>query len=168
MWYAMQTYTGKEKQIQNLIEKIVPAGCYSGCHIISYESKRRYGGSWHREKKPMFPGYLFIVAEDPWELVQHLKKIPEMTRLVRAGEYILPLAETEERFVRRLCGDKSLVPISVGVQEGDKIIVKEGPLRGMESYIKKMDRHKRKAYIEVELLGEVRQVAIGLEIVEKK
>ncbi|MEG2506006.1 MAG: KOW motif-containing protein, partial [Carnobacterium sp.] len=60
-----------------------------------------------------------------------------------------------------------VVDMSVGYIIGDKIIVRDGPLKGKEGSIKKIDRHKRIAFIEVEFLGEVRETKVGLEIITK-
>jgi transcriptional antiterminator NusG len=55
----------------------------------------------------------------------------------------------------------------VGVIEGDRIIVTKGPLQGFESLIKKIDRHKRKATIEITLMGLPLAVDVGLEVISK-
>ena len=34
----------------------------------------------------LFPGYLFVISENPEELYQALKRIPRMTRILGAGE----------------------------------------------------------------------------------
>ena len=67
----------------------------------------------------------------------------------------------------RLCDDDRYVESSSGIIIGDSVYIKEGPLKGYESIIRKIDRHKRKAIIELEFMGAVRQVAVALEIVEK-
>ena len=38
---------------------------------------------------------------------------------------------------------------------------------GMEGMIKKIDRHKRKAWLEVPMFGRVQTVQVGVEIVAK-
>ena len=50
----------------------------------------------------------------------------------------------------------------------DKVIVQEGPLKGMESAICKIDRHKRRAWLELFMFGRKQSVEIGIEILEKK
>ena len=45
--------------------------------------------------------------------------------------------------------------------------MREGPLVGMEGMIKRIDRHKRMAVLEVELFNRISEVKVGLEIVEK-
>ena len=43
----------------------------------------------------------------------------------------------------------------------------DGPLQGKEGLIKKIDRHKRKAYLELPMFGRMQTVQVGLEIVAK-
>lgn len=57
---------------------------------------------------------------------------------------------------------------SSGVMEGDEIVILNGPLMNQTGLIKKLDRHKRLAYLEIEILGRVKTVKVGLEIVRKK
>ena len=58
---------------------------------------------------------------------------------------------------------------STGNMVDGKFEIYEGPLRDVEKHgmIKKVDRHRRLADLEVRLLGEARQVQVTLEIVKK-
>ena len=116
----------------------------------------------------MFPGYLFIESDEVEELFHELRKIPELTKLLGYGQDIVAISKEEEDFLRKITGGEETVEISYGFKDGDRIVIKEGCLVGMESIIRKIDRHKRKAYIDVNLLGVTRQVEIGLELVEKQ
>jgi transcriptional antiterminator NusG len=57
--------------------------------------------------------------------------------------------------------------MSKGIVVGDKIKVTEGALVGSESLIKKINRHKMEAMIQVKLMGDYRDVVVGLEVIEK-
>ena len=57
--------------------------------------------------------------------------------------------------------------ISTGYKEGDRVVITEGPLVGLESRIKKVNRTRRTALLEVNLLGEVREITIGLRVLNK-
>ena len=63
---------------------------------------------------------------------------------------------------------ESATPVSsIGVIEGDTVHIFEGSLQGMEGLIRKIDRHKRMAYLEVEMFGRMVEMRAGLEIIEK-
>jgi len=60
------------------------------------------------------------------------------------------------------------------ILQADKLFVRtgseritSGPLVGMESRIKKINRHKREALVEMEVMGAVREVRVMLEVVGK-
>ena len=116
----------------------------------------------------MFPGYLFVITDDPDALKPHLRQCPEMSRILGIDGKPVPLLPHEELFLKTLTNDGDTVDMSVGVKVGDRIIVNEGFLQGRESCIRKIDRHKRKAWIEVDLLGETRLAEVGLEVIAKK
>lgn len=91
-----------------------------------------------------------------------------MTKVLQAENAWLPLYAEEENFLKRLMGEERVVRLSKGYIEGDKVIIKEGPIQGLEGMIRKIDRHKRIAIIEVELFMRKVEVSIGLGIVEKR
>ncbi|MFR3950420.1 MAG: hypothetical protein ACLTZM_27535 [Ruminococcus sp.] len=43
----------------------------------------------------------------------------------------------------------------------------QGPLTGMEGSIRRIDRHKRIAHLEIEMFGRTVEMKVGLEIIEK-
>jgi transcriptional antiterminator NusG len=57
---------------------------------------------------------------------------------------------------------------SGGFVVGDMVQVTSGALMGMESRIKKINRHNREAVVEMRIMGAVREVSLMLEIVEKR
>ena len=112
----------------------------------------------------MFPGYIFLVTDRVEDVFFALKKVPRLTKLLRPDQKMTPLAKEEAEVLDRLSGGEGLVKMSFGVKEGDRIRVTKGCLTGMESRIIKVDRHKRKAMIEIEMFGEKRTAEVGLEV----
>ncbi|MBR1892448.1 MAG: hypothetical protein IJ815_02810 [Lachnospiraceae bacterium] len=52
--------------------------------------------------------------------------------------------------------------------ENGKLKVIDGPLKGFEKYIVKIDRYKRKAWLKIKLFGEERRFNLSLSVIEKK
>ena len=167
MWYVIQVKTGREELVKQLIESVVKPDLYEDCLIIYYKTKRKRNQEWKIEQKKAFPGYLFMITDNIEAMRQHLGQIPEMTRILGYDGEIVPLSEEETSFIQRLAGGKECIEMSLGIQIGDQIIVSSGPLKGMESTIRKIDRHKRIAIIELKMLGNIREVTVGLEIIRK-
>ena len=128
---------------------------------------KRYEGAWHKERRILFPGYLFVITEEIKELAAELNKITGFTKVLGDKDFLMPLSDAEVNLLKRLGGDEQIVEMSIGVIEHDKIIINEGPMQGLEGFIRKIDRHKRLARIEIEMFGQVVEAQVGVEIVSK-
>lgn len=168
MWYAIQVATGKEETVTEMCEKLINKETYTDIFIIRFDRAKRYYGIWHKEKKVMFPGYIFIDTDNPLILYEELKKVPELTKILgRDKDEFIAIEPGKEAMFRKMVNEDYEIPISTGIIVGDKIIVREGPLVGMEAYIKKIDRHKRIAVLNAQMFEQSVDVRVGLEIVEK-
>ena len=67
-----------------------------------------------------------------------------------------------------MIGEDYIAQESIGVIEGDQIIVERGPLKGLEGSIIKINRHKRIAIIRADFMGGPREIKVGLEIIDKR
>lgn len=169
MYYVIWTLTGKENIVRDEILAQIGAEYNNRIHILTRERKQKYRGEWQKRKEKLFPGYLFmdLDATQVEPVREVLRRATEHAKVLKTGDELYPIHVQEEQLLRRLTGDTTNVEVSVGVIEGDKIVVREGPLVGMEGMIKRIDRHKRMAVLEVELFNRISEVKVGLEIVEK-
>lgn len=167
MWYVVQVRTGTEENIRQQCEKKIDGKVLEHCFIPYYEEQRRIRGEWTTLRKVLFPGYIFVVTDKIEELYKGLKMIIGLTKLLGTGQEIVPLTPDEEKFLRKFGGDVHVVSMSEGVIEQSQVRVVSGPLLGMEGYIRKIDRHKRKAWLELDLFGRKQTIQVGLEVVEK-
>ncbi len=167
MWYVVQVRTGSEESIRRQCEKNIDREIMELCFIPCYEEQRHIRGEWVTLKKILFPGYLFVVTEKLEELYENLKIIIGLTKLLGTGREIVPLTEEEQKFLQKFGGEEQVVVMSEGIIEQSQVKVTSGPLMGMEGYIRKIDRHKRKAWLELELFGRKQTVQVGLEVVSK-
>lgn len=168
MWYVVQVTAGKEEQILSMIKKYGVQKCLKECFAPRYEHKRKYLGQWRQEEAVLFPGYIFVISNQVEELYQSLKRIPELTKLLGVGEKWTPMTKEDIEIVETLSGNERIVRFSEGYIAGDRVIITKGPLQGMEATIKKIDRHKRKAYLGIPMFGRVLNAQVGLEIVRRE
>ena len=155
MWYVIQVRAGAEENIRQQCEKRIESSVMERCFIPCYEEQRHIQGKWMNQKRVLFPGYVFAVTDQPEELFLRLKKVIGLTKLLGVGDTIVPLTEEEIEFLLAFGGKEQIVEMSCGVIEGDRVKVLSGPLCGKEGLIRKIDRHKRKAYLDVEMFGRV-------------
>lgn len=167
MWYVIQVRTGTEKEIVKQCQTVISQEILEKSFLPYFEEMKRYQGSWHREKKLLFPGYVFLVSKDSKELYQELKKVIGLTKLLKTGEQVIALTEAEVEFLLKFGGEEQLVEMSIGFVEKDKIVIIDGPLKGMEGSIRKIDRHRREACLALKMFGRILDTKVGLEIIRK-
>jgi len=168
MWYAAQVGTGRENSVMTHCKKLLKEEIYLDCFVPRCEVQKKYQGDWHMEKKMLFPGYVFFESEQIEELYLGLKVVPELTKMLAMGHELVSLYPHEVAFFEKFCGKNRVVEVSEGYLSGDKVIVTDGPMVGFEGYIKRIDRHKRIAYLEVEFFGRKTETRVGLEVVRKE
>ncbi len=194
-WYVIQTRTGHEDQVREICDDRLDKRGVNKVFVPKIELKKKYHGEWQMVKKPMYPGYIFIAVDEKTAgeerkedflkiekaqrgvnatgqtttdlLFMDLKKIPHLTKIVGTGRIAVALDESDVNRIRTFIGDGDLAELSTGIIEGDKVQIFGGALKGKEALIKKIDRHKRIAKVETELLGEKRVIEVGLEIILK-
>ena len=167
-WYIVFVLGGKEEIIRDFFIK----EGYDA-FLPKQEVLYRKQGKFHIEEKLMFPNYIFIESElDHIEFNNNLQKLKKrksgiIKELKFDNEGTSALQEDEQELIEKLIGRKKVMSHSIGYIEGDRIIVTEGPLKGMESHIVHINRHKRRAEIEVPMLGQMIRMNVSLEIVKK-
>ncbi len=171
MTYAIQVLGGEEDATISLCKVIIEkenTDILSDIFYPEIENKKKFHGKWHVVKKKMFPGYIFIETDDVEKLWCNLRDVPKLTKLIGAGTYPIALSPDEVSFLTKTTGDDHVAEVSVGFIEGDKLVVTEGPLQGQEGLVKKIDRHKRQALLEIDMFGRPVSMTMGLEVVEKR
>lgn len=167
MWYVVQVFTGTEEKTRLQCQNSISSDVIEDCFIPYYEEKKHIRGEWVIQKKILFPGYLFFITTEIEKLYRELQYIQGLTKLLKTGEDVVSLTEEEVNFLISFGGKEQIVPLSEGIIVNSKVKVLSGPLVGREGYIRKIDRHKRKALLEIAMFGRMLKVQMGLEIVEK-
>ncbi len=167
MWYVIQVTTGKEEEIRLLIEREA-RGLYEKCFYIKRERIWRRDGECIVHVETMFPGYLFVITDQPKELYWRLKEIPQFTKLLRTeDEMFLSVADDEREFLENLLGgnEEDTVRLSkVKLDEEKEIISAEGPLEHYVGNIVKKKIRLRYVMIDVVLFGKKRTVLVGIDV----
>ena len=169
MWYVVQTVGGQEKHVLDLINKLVDEELIQESFIPQYEVKKRIQGVWKMRTEVLLPGYIFVITDHPGKLREALRSVPKFTRLLGNNDVFTPLDDQEAAFINAFTQPgHRVVELSNGGMEGDEIVFLDGAVMNEKGLIKKLDRHKRLAYLEMEILGRMKTIKVGLEIVRKK
>ncbi len=183
MWYAIETGSGREEYVRRQISQAMRDQSYDACRVLYSAQKKRYQGQWHDKKERFLPGYLFWVTKDEevWNADFRMIRIDDILKIFggyhcREGNLqdilerectICPVKREEEEVLVRLTRGKSEIGMSYGVIRNGELQICDGVLMGLESRVRKIDRHKRKGFITISLHGRETMADIGLEITEK-
>ena len=170
-WYVLFVQTGRERKIEHFLKKQFNSDvCIPFIPLQKVLFKR--SGTVKKEMRILFPGYVFIESELSGQQFLNVissaaKRQSDMICVLKYSDTEIAMKESERQMLLGLCNNDHCIESSYGIIEGDKIHIIDGALKGMESIVKKVNRHKRQALIEIEIMGDVRLVSVGLEIVDK-
>lgn len=166
MWYVIQVIAGQEHAIADLLERVIPQAMLEECFFPQYETEMKVRGTWVPCKKPMFPGYIIAVTDQPDALARELRRIPQFARVLSMGDVFVPLAAEEVALIGGFSSKGNrVVPMSHAIKDGDRVVVTSGPLVGCEGLIKQLNRSKSVAFLETEICGQKVAVRVGLSVV---
>ena len=148
-----------------MINEYVDPALYTRC-AIPYKLKRHYhGGSSEIVKMTLFPSYIFVETETIQNFVQSIKWLPGFNVILHTDDFYCPIYKHEEYILTKLLNDHDIIDISEGYMVGDKVFVTSGPLFGQEGHIKKVNRRKGIAILEMNLFNRTTEVCLGLELI---
>jgi transcriptional antiterminator NusG len=140
-------------------------------HFPKRELEIRRAGRVSRELTPIFPGYLFLDMEDEDNILQWkdvLRKTHGFFRFLPRNDAILPLQGRDLETILHFIGSiNEIVGVSkVVFDENARIVVKEGPLLGLEGSIIRVDRRKHRAKVQFDLYDKAFTIDLAFEVME--
>lgn len=133
------------------------------------EIKIRRRGKTLKEVRPLFPGYVFLEAEEIDErLFREVRRLPGFIRFLEENTRIIPLLGQDLDLIRRLLSFGEIVRESkVTFDKNKRIVVVSGPLEGMEGRIVRVDKRKGRAKVRLDLYAESFLVDLGFELINE-
>ncbi len=155
-WYALHTRSHFEKKVydglcRKSIEAFLPR--------IEVMSRRR-----DRRKTilvPMLPGYVFVLSDLDPERHLEILKTAGVVRMVGARSKPIPAREEEISSLMILDGTNRTVQSRDFMKKGDRVMIMEGPLKGLVGFYLRHKGQSDKVVVSLELLQ--RSLAIEIE-----
>lgn len=166
-WFIFYVQSGKEIFLRDMINSRGDLEAF----IPMMERKYKIKGVFQIIVKPMFPGYIFLKTNENQSFIEQLfqeyrMKLKGFKKLLKHDEEgTIVLYQEEIRFLDEILDEECILRMSRGVIRNNIIIIEEGPLKGLEKNIKKIDRHTCLAKLYVQILH--KEVITGLEITSK-
>lgn len=125
--------------------------------------------SLKKEDLPVFPGYVFLeTGELEKELYWHLRTTAGFYRFLPENTSPKPLEGRDLALIKHFVSFGEVAgPSKVTFDDNDRIVVKEGPLKGLEGRIIKVDKRKGRVKVKLDLYDECFPVDLSYELIQK-
>lgn len=129
------------------------------------QEKRK--GKWEQREQILFPGYVFLYAEEEIDF-ELIKRIPGFYKVLNYESGPRELQGTDYEYSMWIYRHHGHIEISKVFTVGRTVKVIDGPLLDGFGTIVKLDKHKRRIWVDFEFDGKVRTVTLSAECVEIK
>lgn len=119
-------------------------------------------GAWHERERVMIPGYVFVQMTLSLWSYYRVTQIPCALRILPGNGEYHPVPERQMEWILEMTQGGAAWGISTAEEQGDKIIVRTGPLIGREKNILKWDKRRRRCTMRISVLEEKRKIEVGL------
>lgn len=168
-YYAIQVKTGSEKKYIHLFKTNFPDATIR-LHFLQRRLPIRHRGMVKQELSPIFPGYIFIETEGSILPIYYwgLRRTDGFFRFLKSNQDVQPLGGHDLELVNHFIKAGSIAEKSkVYFDEQDRIVVQEGPLKGLEGNIIKVDKRKGRAKIRLDLDNAPFTIDLAFEVIAK-
>ncbi|MFH1350872.1 MAG: UpxY family transcription antiterminator [Pseudomonadota bacterium] len=155
-WYAIHTRSHFEQKVYDgLFSKSIEAFLPK----IQVMSRRK-----DRRKKilaPLLPGYIFVHSDLNPETYWNIIKTVGVVRMIGFKGKPVPAKEEEISSLMILDGTDRTVQNRTYIRRGDRVMIMEGPFKGLTGFYLRHKGHSDKVVVSIELLQ--RSLAVEIE-----
>lgn len=170
-WYAIHTYSGYENAVmRNLRQRIDSLGMHDKIFNVVVPTEKKIkikAGKRVEVEEKIYPGYVLvdmIVTDDSWYVVRNT---PRVTGFVGSGVNPVPLSKEEVDFLfGKMAASEGAIKHKVDLEEGDLVLVADGPFKDMEGKVSHVDHERGKVKVSVSMFG--RETPVELDFLQVK
>lgn len=159
--YCLMCRTGSEFDVVKIIQRYAPELKVLAPTRVLPE---KVAGQWCCRSKALLPGYIFIYSDQ-----ECLPPLRSMSRhFYKFLNYELgsrQLAGQDKAYADWLLANQGEIQTSRILATGDQVQIIDGPLANHCGKIVKLDKHKRRAWIDFDFDGQKRTISLGAEFV---
>lgn len=164
-WYVLFVQSGREEYMAEQCRQVLDDSIHARVFVPKYQVMMQFASVWEIRERELFPGYIFLETNQILEIQQVLWRIPYYKRILGKDEAeIHAITEQEKRRLCLLMNSNGVIEASYGYKDSERVEVTRGALVGHEAEIRRIDRHKRTATVELQLLGKSVKMNLGLEL----
>lgn len=155
--YCIFCRSGSEKDVAQRI-KILDSRVTAIAPVRVIHEKRK--GKWEQHEKTLLPGYVFLYS-DYEIIIDRRPENPCFYKMLRYEAEFRELQGKDHEYSMWVFRHHGKLSASSVLTEGKSVKVIEGPLLDGIGTIIKLDKHKRRVWVEFEFDGQKRVVSLG-------
>lgn len=163
-WYALFVTTGEEDKVKERIHFRMKDELKA--LVPKRRMRERKEGCWQERIRPLFPGYVLLNGQISNRIYNLISDIPGVIKLLKDTDGPQEIHENEIGVLLRLISDNEIIGWSKVYVQGEKVEVVDGPLFGLEGYIKAVNKRKGRVKVFFNLMGEPRTVELCITMVQ--
>jgi len=168
-FYAVQVKTRSESKFIKLFRNQHPEITFP-IYFPQRQLDIRKNGKIRPSLSAIFPGYIFVEASCDEEILAcqwDFRRTENFYRFLKSNQNITPLIDRDLELVLHFI--KNTGPVAgrskVYFNDNSRIVVVEGPMKGLEGRIIKVDRRKGRAKINLDLYNDSYTIDLAFEVI---
>jgi len=169
LYYAVQVKTRGEDEYARRLHLNIDFERVS-CLVPKRTVMIRKMGQTKKENATVFPVYVFLCLSEPLspDLRWSIRRTPDFYRFLPSNQECLPLAGRDlDLFTHFISFGERADTSKVIFDENDHIVVLEGPLKGLEGLIEKVDRRKQRAKVRLDMCRNSFLIDLAFAVVDR-
>lgn len=169
-YYAIQVKTSFEHIFINKVGKF-----YSDMDITFHAPIKQMNihkkGVFKKRRYSIFPGYVFLETEDnDFKLLDYTmySQFSEFYKFLPSNRNIKPLKDRDLKILMHFIKTPVAGVSKVYFNDNDRIVVVEGIMSGLEGYIIKVDKRRRRAKIKLDLCNNPFIIDLSFDVIGAK
>lgn len=161
-WYAVHTRSHFEQKVSEWLQGKAVEAFFPSMEVMSRRKDRR-----KKIMVPMLPGYIFVHTSLDAEIYWQIIRTVGVVRIIGVKGQPVAASEEEIASLMVLDGTDRTVENRAYMRTGDKVMVMEGPLRGLVGFYLRHKGRSDKVVVSLELLKRSLSVEIEAWALEK-
>lgn len=159
-WYALHTRSRHEKFIN---DQLAHRGIESFLPIRRL--KRRWSDRTKIIDEPLFKGYIFVKTN--LQNKRDVLSVKGAVKFVSAGSQPIALPEKDILSIKTIVEQEIELDRYPYLNEGDRVYIKKGPLKGIEGYIIRKSPKNCQLVISIDAIMQSASIKVDASMVEK-
>ena len=171
VYFCLSCFANKEEETRDRISKFLEGA--TDCEFLVWfpkkEVREKRKGHYESIEKPMFSNYIFVYWNGESETdfpFYEIRRIPTVIKVLKYDDNQHALKGQDLAFAKWIhTHDGHIKQSKVIYREGQKIHICEGPLKGFDGNVIKVDKHHKRIVLRFELGGTFSDVSFSVDFI---